>query len=50
MLFEDSKIILTPRVEELSLEQMLAESPKASFKLLDEDKEWMHDKPKGKEF
>ena len=47
---EDSKIILTPRVEELSLEQMLAESPKSSFKLLDEDKEWMYDKPKGKEF
>lgn len=46
---EDSKIILTPRIEELSLEQMLADSPKSSFKLLDEDSEWMHDKPKGKE-
>lgn len=46
---EDSKIILTPRIEELSLEQMLADSPKSSFKLLDEDSQWMHDKPKGKE-
>lgn len=46
---EDSKIILTPRIEELSLEQMLADSPKSSFKLSDEDREWMHDKPKGKE-
>ena len=47
---EDNKIVLTPKAEELSLEQMLAASPKDSFKLLDEDKEWMHDTPKGKEF
>ncbi|WP_100551190.1 AbrB/MazE/SpoVT family DNA-binding domain-containing protein [Caedibacter taeniospiralis] len=46
---EDNKIVLTPKMEELSLEQMLAASPKSSFKLLDEDKEWMHDNSKGKE-
>ncbi|WP_116963615.1 AbrB/MazE/SpoVT family DNA-binding domain-containing protein [Fastidiosibacter lacustris] len=46
---EDNKIILIPKKEELSLEKMLAESPKDSFKLLDEDKEWVQAKPKGKE-
>ena len=46
---EDNKIILTPKDEELSLEQMLAGSPKDSFKISNEDKEWLSSKPQGKE-
>jgi len=39
---EDEKIILTPVAEELSLESVLAGSPKESLVLLDEDLEWLH--------
>ena len=46
---EDNKIILTPKTDEITLEGMLKDSPKESFKTLEEDIEWMHDKPKGKE-
>jgi len=40
--FNDDKDILTPVTKELSLEAVLAASPKASLVLLDEDIEWLH--------
>ncbi len=46
---EDNKIILSPVKEELSLEELLASSPKQSFAVTEEDREWLDDKPVGKE-
>ena len=46
---EDNKIILSPVNEELSLEELLASSPKQSFAVTEEDREWLDDKPVGKE-
>jgi antitoxin ChpS len=47
---EDNKIILTPIVEtELSLEDLLAGSPKECFQVTDEDRQWIDAKPLGKE-
>lgn len=46
---EDNKIILSPVKEELSLEELLASSPKQSFAVTEEDREWLDDKPMGKE-
>lgn len=46
---EDNKIVLTPIAEELSLETLLAGSPKKCFKVTDEDREWIDAKPVGKE-
>lgn len=46
---KDNKIILKPVHDTSTLQQLLAESPKESFKVLDEDQSWMTDKPKGKE-
>ena len=46
---KDNQIILTPIKEEETLESLLAGSPKESFKVTEEDKEWLDDKPKGKE-
>ena len=34
-------IVLTPIEEELNLEELLANSPKESFALRDEDREWL---------
>lgn len=46
---EDNKITLTPIQEELTLEALLAESPKACFRITDEDREWIDAAPVGKE-
>ena len=47
----DQKIVLTPIIEEeLTLEGLLAKSPKESFAPLDEDREWLDFKSTGKEF
>ncbi|RJX68618.1 AbrB/MazE/SpoVT family DNA-binding domain-containing protein [Vibrio sinensis] len=37
----DNKIVLTPVDENLSLEVLLADSPKESFIMTEDDKEWM---------
>lgn len=46
---KDNKIILTPIKEELSLEALLAGSPKGCFEITEEDREWIDAKPVGKE-
>lgn len=46
---EDNKIVLTPIAKELSLESLLAGSPKKCFKVTEEDREWIDAKPVGKE-
>ena len=46
---EDNKIILSPVKEELTLEALLAASPKESFSITEEDREWIDAKPIGKE-
>ena len=46
---KDDKIILTPEKEEMTLEYLLAESPKACFQINDEDREWIDASPVGKE-
>lgn len=45
----DNKIVLTPIADELTLEALLAASPKASFAVTEEDREWLSTKPSGKE-
>jgi antitoxin ChpS len=49
MSIKDNKIVLTPIEEELSLEALLAGSPKDCFKVTEEDREWINAKPTGKE-
>ncbi len=44
-----NKIVLTPIEEELSLEALLAGSPKECFEVTEEDREWIDAKPAGKE-
>lgn len=46
---EKNKIILTPLKKDDSLEVLLAGSPKAKLGLSVEDREWLNEKPKGKE-
>lgn len=46
---QDNKIVLTPVEEDLTLEALLAESPKECFAITDEDREWINSKPGGKE-
>ena len=42
--------LIMPLVDEpITLEDLLADSPKESFKALDEDQEWIHAKPSGRE-
>ena len=41
----DNKILLAPIDEELSLEDLLALSPKECFKVTDEDREWIDGLP-----
>ena len=41
---QDDQIILRPHHEELTLEQLLAESDKNSFKVTSEDKQWLGSK------
>ena len=45
----DNKIVLSPVQEEPSLEELLAASPKQSFAVTEEDREWLDAKPMGKE-
>ena len=45
----DNKILLAPIDEELSLEELLAKSPKECFRVTDEDREWIDALPAGKE-
>ena len=44
---ENNKIILTPVTK--TLEELLAESPKACFKVTNEDRQWIDAPPQGKE-
>lgn len=44
----DNKIVLAP-IEDLSLEELLADSPQACFRITDEDREWIDVRPAGKE-
>jgi len=47
---KDNSIVLTPiESESLSLEELLAGSPKSSFKITEEDREWLDAAPVGKE-
>ena len=46
---KDNKIILTPIEKSQSLEELLAGSPKASFKVTEEDRVWIDANPAGKE-
>ena len=46
----EQNIVLTPIEEELTLEKLLANSPRESFALLEEDREWLDMNPVGKEF
>ncbi|MGF1903528.1 AbrB/MazE/SpoVT family DNA-binding domain-containing protein [Aliivibrio salmonicida] len=46
---QNDNIVLTPKKEEMTLESLLADSPKASFRLTDEDKEWVDAPSVGKE-
>ena len=45
----DNKMLLAPIDEELSLEELLAKSPKECFMVTDEDREWIDGLPAGKE-
>ncbi|MEH6551252.1 MAG: AbrB/MazE/SpoVT family DNA-binding domain-containing protein [Pseudomonadales bacterium] len=45
----DNKIILTPMEEDLTLESLLANSPRECFDILTEDQVWVDAKPSGKE-
>ena len=49
MSIKDNKIVLTPIEDELSLEALLAGSPKTCFKVTEEDRQWIDAKPAGKE-
>ena len=49
MSIKDNKIVLTPIAVELDLQTILAGSPKECFSITDEDREWLHAKPVGKE-
>lgn len=46
---EDNRIVLTPIIEDISLEELLAGSPRECFKVTEEDKEWIDATPVGKE-
>jgi len=46
---KDNKIVLTPIDKAQSLEDLLAGSPKACFKVTEEDKVWIDAKPAGRE-
>lgn len=47
---ENNKIVLTPTQKELSLEDLLAGSPKSAFLKSNEDREWLNLSAAGKEF
>ena len=45
----DNRIVLTPIEEELTLEALLAGSPKECFSVTEEDSQWLNTLPVGKE-
>ncbi len=45
----DNRIVLDPVAENTSLEELLADSPRENFRIMDEDHEWIDAKPVGKE-
>jgi len=45
----DNKIVLTPADEVISLEELLADSPKECFRVSDEDRQWIDAREVGKE-
>ncbi|HCH33224.1 MAG TPA: AbrB/MazE/SpoVT family DNA-binding domain-containing protein [Oceanospirillaceae bacterium] len=45
----DNRIVLTPVDNELTLDMLLAGSPKACFAITDEDREWLDMSPLGEE-
>lgn len=45
----DNKLVLDPIVERTSLEDLLADSPRENFRILDEDLEWLNTKSAGRE-
>ncbi len=45
----NSKIVLTPVVQEMTLEDLLSGTPKSALQLTDEDREWLEAIPRGKE-
>jgi len=49
MTIKENKIVLTPIEDEISLEELIAGSPKDCFKVTEEDREWIDAKPTGKE-
>ncbi|MCX7097656.1 MAG: AbrB/MazE/SpoVT family DNA-binding domain-containing protein [Methylococcales bacterium] len=46
---ENNKIVLSPITQELSLEALLAGSPKSALALTDEDQDWLNLPAVGKE-
>ncbi|GIU42944.1 hypothetical protein TUM4438_10710 [Shewanella sairae] len=46
---QDNKILLTPIEESITLESLLAASPKECFAVTAEDREWIEARPVGKE-
>jgi antitoxin component of MazEF toxin-antitoxin module len=46
---ENNKIILSPINQELSLEDLLAGSPKSALRLNEEDQQWLNFPTRGKE-
>ena len=45
----DNRLVLDPIVERTSLEDLLADSPRENFRILDEDLEWLNTKSAGRE-
>lgn len=45
----DNKLVLDPMVENVALEELLADSPRDSFHIVDEDRKWLDVKPVGRE-
>lgn len=46
---ENNRIILTPCDENITLESLLADSPKECFEVTAEDREWIDSPPAGEE-
>lgn len=47
---DHKKIVLTPANDPTTLERLLMHCPKENFSFIEEDREWMRIKSKGKEF
>ena len=45
----DNHIVLTPVEDELTLDSLLANSPKEGFEVTKEDREWLDSQPIGRE-